>query len=158
MAIEVTINEREVNNIISKLKRLKRPITSKLVMNSVLLKVKNNILLRTNSGKDVDFKPFKPYSSEYASEEGKTIVNLTKTGNMLNSMTQKVISNTRGKIFFRSSGYKDSTITTRDLARIHNEGDGVPKREFFGTNKKDDETALKEYRKAIKKAKKKVGL
>lgn len=152
MAIDIKVNDKQVNNIKKRLKRVGKSATNRRIMNTVLLKVKNNIILRTNSGKDVNMSPFLPYNPNYASEEGKTIVNLTRTGTMLGAMTQKVINNRKGKIFFINSGYKDSNTTVHDLVRYHNQGDGVPKREFFGASSIDNKLAVSEYQKAVYKA------
>jgi hypothetical protein len=104
------------------------------------------------------FRSFQPYSSAYASEEGKTMVNLTLTGTMLNAMTQKALSNTTGKIFFTNAGYSGTSLTARDVAKIHNEGRGVPKREFFAVSSQDNKSALNIYQKGVKKALKESGL
>ena len=100
MGLTVKVNNLQIKSVISKLERTKKAVTGKRIMNTILLKVKNNILLRTNAGKDVNFSSFQGYNAAYASLEGKTIVNLTRTGTMLNAMTQKVLSNTKGIIFF----------------------------------------------------------
>ena len=50
------------------------------------------IILRTQKGKDKNNKTFKPYSAEYAKNKGSK-VNLTVTGNMLNSISHKKITN-----------------------------------------------------------------
>ncbi len=152
MNVSVSLSKKDVNQIKSKLKKIKKKITNKRLMAAALIKVRDNILFRTNAGKDVNYSSFKPYSPLYAKEEGKTIVNLTKTETMLGAMTTKVLSKTKGKIFFLNAGYKDSDLTARDVARMHNFGKGVPKREFFGVNERDSEIAAKEYKKAIDKA------
>lgn len=50
------------------------------------------IILRTQKGKDKNNKSFKPYSAAYAKKK-KTKVNLTVTGNMLNAISHKNITN-----------------------------------------------------------------
>ena len=152
MSVEIDLKKGDLKKIQKNMDKVGRDSSSKSVMNAALLRVKNNIILRTNSGIGVNNKQFQGYSSSYASEEGKTIVNLTKTGTMMNAMTQKTLSDTSGLIFFINSGYKDSKITVHDLVKIHNTGDGVPEREFFGVNNKDNKDVLKTYQNSVTKA------
>ena len=98
----------------------------------VLSTIRNDILKRTTSGQGVNGGKFKPYSKMYkvirANNHRQTSpVSLTYTGNMLRSM----------KVFNVSGGGEIRFDSTRanDLAVKHNEGKGVPQREFFGLNK-----------------------
>ena len=117
-------------------------------------RIKNNIFIRTNAGKDFNFKPFKPYSPKYAKKNNKTTVNLTLTGEMLNTMVYRTLAKDKGKIFF-------STADAREKATWHNiTGAGRSKiiREFFGVNDKDNESAVKELNKEVNRVQKEVGL
>jgi hypothetical protein len=83
---------------------------------------------RTKQHQDADGNAFAPYSESYLlyrAKMGKTDQpNLEDRGIMLNSMAVKTISN-GAEIYFADA-------ERRDIARRHNEGRGVPKREFFG--------------------------
>ena len=53
----------------------------------VLYKIlKERIIKRTKSGRDVDNQAFKPYTKEYAKKKRSNKVDLTLTGQMLNSL------------------------------------------------------------------------
>jgi len=98
----------------------------------VLSTIRNDILKRTTSGESLNGGKFKPYSKMYkvirANNHRQTSpVSLTYTGNMLRSM----------KVFNVSGGGEIKFDSTRanDLAVKHNEGKGVPNREFFGLSK-----------------------
>jgi phage gpG-like protein len=157
MSFSVDFDKEKTRKLQKNLGKLKKEVANRKIMDLVLLKVKNNILLRTNAGKDINFNSFRPYSAKYASAEGKTLVSLTKTGTMLNAMTQKALSGTRGVVFFNNYGYKNTSLRVHDLVRIHNNGEGkMPKREFFGVSSQDNKDAVKIYQKNIAKAIKKV--
>ena len=99
-------------------------------------KGKQIILERTDSGNDVDGNAFADYSPSYIAFKSKTHsdlgVNLQYSNNMLNSIVSEG-RNEEGIISFA-----DSRMAER--AAKHNEGLGVPKREFFGLN--DDDSAV----------------
>lgn len=120
-------------NISSKLEQYRQGLLDPKILYNIALKIKNNIFVRTSSGKDKDNNPFKPYSDRYKKKHGKTTVNMTLTGEMMNSMTQSMISNNVAMIFF-------STSSGRQKAIWHNvEGAGKSKiiRRFFGASDKD---------------------
>jgi len=151
MGFEMSVDKQQLAKIKSNLAKTKTKVTSKRIMDTLLLQLKNDIFLRTNSGKDVNNVAFSAYNAFYAKSEGKTIVNLTKTGTMLNAMTQKVLSKTKGIIFFVNAGYAGSKETARSVARKHMLGEGVPKREFFGVSNQDTADAVKTYKKELDK-------
>jgi len=98
-------------------------------------KAKEIVSKRTASGRDVLGAKFSPYSASYLEYKEErlgrpvTRVDLFDTGNMLGSM--QVGGNKIGsKVFFSDS-------VQNDKAKYHNEGDGLPKREFFAIS--DDE-------------------
>ena len=102
----------------------------------ILGTVRNNILNTTKSGVDANGVSFEKYSKRYRdfrmrpeNHRQGSPVSLTWTGNMLRSMKVFNIKN-GGEIKFDDSG-------ANNLAVKHNEGKGVPKREFFGLNKKN---------------------
>lgn len=81
------------------------------------------IATRTKQGLDVDLKPFTPYNNSYSKRKGSRVVNLSGTGAMLSS------------IKYRVSGNSITIYTDNDKAYRHNEGIGVPKREFMGVDR-----------------------
>lgn len=149
MSVEVTVDKRQIRSIEKRLRATKTAITDKTVLNAILLKLKSRILLRTLSGQDENNRPFVPYSEKYAKEEGKTIVNLQRTGEMLNAMTQKVLTGNKGIIFFNTSDAKTKAFK-------HQHGVGVPQRKFFGINGFDEVSAVNLYANEIKKAQEKI--
>lgn len=158
----IQINQEQVNRVIQKLDRFSKRITARDVLEQLAVMVKNVIRVRTATGKDVEDKPFAKYSDRYAKQHGKTLVDLTLSGKLMNSMTQKVMSNNTAKVFFINTAYPGkSGMNTQKLAAIHNnEGAGRGKviRQFFGIADTDLDKLLKEYQSDIMKAKKEAGL
>ena len=120
--------EKELNQTAKEIKNIPAQIVK------VLSTVRNNILKTTTSGTDLNDTAFEKYSKIYKdirleNSRQASPVSLTWTGNMLRAMKAFKISE-GGEIRF------DST-RANDLAVKHNEGKGVPKREFFGLNKKN---------------------
>ena len=142
--ISYEVSQKELTGIINNLAGIEKTLFNPAILEKLAVDIKQRIKLRTQSGKDKKNKPFKKYSAGYAIKEGKDLVNLTQTAGMLNSMTQKAMSNEVVKIFF-------SNKRARELADIHiNKGAGKGKviRDFFGVNEKDREFAFSSYRKA----------
>ena len=142
--ITYEVSQNEINSLVSRLSGLDKALINSTIIEKIAIDIKERIRLRTQGGKDVNYSSFKKYSLDYSIQEGKTLVNLTNTGEMLNSMTQKVMSNDTIKIFF-------SNKRARELAKKHQFGDGVPVREFFGVGTKDREFAMATYRKSTAK-------
>lgn len=158
--MRIEINQEQVDAIASKLEKFGKRITSTAILEQLAVKIKNIIYLRTQSGKDADGSPFEPYSNAYLKREGKVIVNLTKTGHLLNAMTQKVLGNNTAKIFFTNFKYPNG-ITTQELASIHNErGAGKSKvvRQFFGVNDDDINDIVKTYESEVARIKQELSL
>ena len=152
MSVEFIVPENEVRSIADRLESLGQSFSGSEILNIISMKLKNDILNRTQTGRDADGKPFKKYSAGYSSKEGKTVVNLTKTGLMLNSMTQKIMSNDTAMIFF-------SNPTARERAKIHNNGTNkMPQRKFFAFGVADNASALKTFKDLATKELKKRGL
>ena len=142
--ISYEVSQKELTGIINNLAGIEKTLFNPAILEKLAVDIKKRVALRTQSGKDKKSKPFKKYSAGYAIKEGKDLVNLTQTAGMLNSMTQKAMSNEVVKIFF-------SNKRARELADIHiNKGAGKGKviRDFFGVNEKDREFAFSSYRKA----------
>ena len=84
---------------------------------------------RTLAGTDIDGRRFAKYSrayKEHREDKGRTtsVVNLSFHGDMLRSMAFRPISN--GAVVF----FRDAERSA--IARYHNDGLGVPQRQFFG--------------------------
>ncbi len=127
-------------------------LISKQIVETIALQIKENILQRTQTGKDLYGKTFKPYTLKYATKEGKTTVNLTNNNLMLSAMTQKAMSNDTAKIFFMR---KESAR----IAQIHNDGEGkMPQRRFFGVGTSDRAESIKIYKDLAKREMAKRGL
>lgn len=94
-----------------------------------------NILKRTRNNQDVNGQCFKPYQKSYAKYKVENayqafrskIPNLSFTGQMLRAMSVQKITN-GARIYFNSE-------EEAQKAYWHNNGTGVPKREFFGLSK-----------------------
>lgn len=87
MALKKKINFSNVEKqLIDKREKQLRTLGSEIIV---------GIIKRTQSGKDKDLKTFKPYSKAYAKSKAKysSKVNLTVSGNMLNSIDYKSIKN-----------------------------------------------------------------
>lgn len=109
-------------------------------------------------GKDVSGRPFKPYSKGYIlarrkrkndpsnqDTTPKNFVDLNFTGRMFSALTFTTRPS-RGIVFFRSAEQTKKAL-------IHNEGKGkMPKREFFGISKQEQNKINAIIRKNIKKA------
>jgi len=129
MARKKTINFTKLNNNINK----------KVLKNLALLG--NEIVVdmekRTQNGKDVNNKIFKPYSASYKKTKNKTHgskVNLTASGKMLNNITWKMVKN--GLRFYFSSKAE------RDKAHSNQK-----KRKFFGIDRRQKARIVKKLRK-----------
>jgi len=151
ISFELEIDKDKIEEIAKKLTLFGNEITSKGILNQLALEVKDNIFQKTSAGYDYKRNKFKPYNKEYALKKKKTIVDLTDTGGMLNSMTQKVINNDTAKIFFKNTRAKV-------LAKKHMNGIKTKVRLFFGVNSMDEKLAQLSYIQEIEKAKASVGL
>ena len=152
----VEINQEQLNSILGRLNNLPKKIVNRDIVNYLATVLKESIRLRTLSGRDVNENSFTSYSPEYAKKEGKRIVNLTQSGQMLSSMTQKTLSNDSAMIFFASAKYQNG-LSTNDLAKIHNQtgaGRNRVVREFFGLNENLDlPKIMKAYQEEITRVK-----
>ena len=114
--------------------------------------LKTIIVKRTELGKDQDGIKFVGYSSAYAELKGKSTVDLEDTNQMLQSISSKVVSKNKAQVFFRSQ-----REATKGL--FHQMGMGnLPKRKFFGFNKKTEKVIQDTFEKFVKKEIRKLGL
>lgn len=86
------------------------------------------IIKRTQSGRDANMSGFRPYSKGYAVEKAKEFgssrVNLTRTGNMLNSISSKKIK----------GGLRLYFSANQELKKADNNQNRL-RRKFFGLDK-----------------------
>lgn len=128
----------EINNnaVIKHIENLGKNAINAIKFDELAAKGKQIILERTDSGVDVNNNAFAAYSPAYIEFKSKTHsdlgVNLQYNNDMLNSVISEG-SNEEGIIFFA-----DSVNEIKALKHI--EGEGVPKRDFFGLN--DDDNAV----------------
>ena len=114
--------------------------------------LKTIIVKRTQLGKDQDGKKFVGYSPAYAELKGKTTVDLEDTNQMLQSISSKVVSRNKAQVFFRSQ-----REATKGL--FHQKGMGnLPKRKFFGFNKKTEKVIQRTYENFLKKEIRRLGI
>lgn len=83
MSVRKRINFKKVNRVIidDRVKQLRKEAGN----------IEVGIINRTQGGKDVDSRSFKPYSKAYARQKVSNKVNLTKTGAMLQAISHKAI-------------------------------------------------------------------
>ena len=92
-------------------------------------KLAKEIVSRTQSGSEIEGRGFDAYDAKYAAAKRRALgssspVNLTFTGALLGGIESEV-TGTGAKI----------TIADTRLAKIHQTGDGLPARPFFGLSK-----------------------
>ena len=131
---KITLNYEEY---MKEFERLCKIPVSKDVLDRLANKIRNSIIKRTKSGKDVYGKNFKPYSEKYSKAKRKTLVNLTDTGLMLDSIV--IESKDKQRTFFFSN--------REEVAEKHQYGTPpLPRREFFGYGQIPNEQAeLKQF-------------
>ena len=114
--------------------------------------LKTIIVKRTELGKDQDGKRFIGYSPAYAELKGKSTVDLEDTNQMLQSISSKAVSKNKAQVFFRSQ-----REATKGL--FHQKGMGnLPKRKFFGFNKKTEKVIQKQFENFVKKEIRRLGI
>ncbi len=122
----------------------KYPKLLKIGLELAGLQLREIILDKTSKGKDTHNRKFPAYSKGYSEAKGKTTVDLYDTGAMLNNFTSKVANKKKVQLFFRSK--KEA-----DKAKWHHYGtDKLPKRPFFGYNKKTEVAIRKEFERFMK--------
>lgn len=137
--IKVKINEttQEVD-LEEILKRKPRPAEREAFVQKAIEKIAN----RTTSGKSLNGRDFKIYSEKYADKKGtsRSNVDLKLTGSMIRGL--KRLSGQSSKVKFGIKGGVNSKKSFN-----HNVGDTLPKREWFGLQKKEINQIAKEIRK-----------
>ena len=113
----------------------------------------DKIIERTASGKDVRGRDFKAYSKEYKSSDdfkdykSSSKVNMELRGRMLDDID--ILSQSANMI---KVGFEDELETLK--AFNHNIGQTVPRREFFGIQKKELADIKREFRAELSELKK----
>ena len=122
----------------------KFPRLTKIGLELAGLQLREIILDKTSKGKDTHNRKFPAYSKGYSEAKGKTVVDLYDQGNMLQNFTSKIANKKKVQLFFRSK--KEA-----DKAKWHHYGtDKLPKRPFFGYNKKTEVAIRKEFERFMK--------
>lgn len=123
MAIKLETFVKRLNTVDQALLSMKDDITVSLVK-------------RTKSGKDMNNKPFKPYSKGYKKKNRN--VNLTVKGTMLGNITSKKIKD--GIVLYFSSKSENAKAVSNSKTR-----------QFFGLDKKQIKSIVKRLQKYLHK-------
>lgn len=158
--MEFVVDQKQIQDLQVRLNKFSTELRNKKILDTISLQIIRNINLRTGAGVDVRYNRFKPYSKvteEYKKKNNQELtVNLADTRIMRNSMTHKILSNDTAMIFF--NGQHKGGFSNASLAKKHNEGLGVPMREFFGLSSRDRTEAFGMYQKEVKRVKENLKL
>ena len=106
----------------------------------------------TTKGKKFTSGNFQAYSPEYSALKGKTTVDLQDSNRMLQSMKSRTVNNYKAQVYFNDQGMAKR-------AYWHQIGAGnLPKRPFFGFNKKVENVIKKQFENLIKQEMKRMKL
>lgn len=107
---------------------------------------------KTTRGEKYTSGKFPAYSAEYSALKGKTTVDLQDTNRMLQSMKSRTVNNYKAQVYFNDQGMAKR-------AYWHQIGAGnLPKRPFFGFNKKVENVIKKQFENLIKQEMKRMKL
>jgi len=112
--------------------------------------IATHIKKRTLKGKDKNGRSFKPYAKStisYKKKKGGKFfngnVNLNDSGKMMSAIQSKRISASQGKVYFTRS--EEAVKASRHIL-----GKGkMPKRDFFGLNKKETTRFIRSYKEMV---------
>jgi len=100
---------------------------------------------KTTRGEKYTSGRFVAYSPEYSALKGKTTVDLQDSNRMLQSMKSRVVNNYKSQVYFNDMGMGKR-------AYWHQTGSGnLPKRPFFGFNKKVENVIKKQFENLVSK-------
>tara|TARA_B100002019_G_C21263417_1_gene598015 strand:- start:2074 stop:2517 length:444 start_codon:yes stop_codon:yes gene_type:complete len=140
VAVNINVNVTAAKGSLNRLQRRIPTATIKGIAVASTF-IQNAIKDRTRKGISVSGSPFKKYSKAYAKKRaarGSTLTpNLFFTGQMLGNMSFKVLSKTKGQVFFPNR--------TQNLKAFFND----KTRPFFDVNNKEEARAVKEFKKAF---------
>ena len=116
-------------------------IPSERVSREIGREIVKQIQLRTENGKDVNGQSFERYSEDWAKKKGvsRDSVDLLLTGSMLGSM--QVVRATKNTVTIGFNGQKNN-----NKAFNHNEGETVPRREFLGLTRSDEDEVFRKFK------------
>lgn len=133
--------------------RLGKFISERALSNEALdqmgAKAVEMIVRRTRTGIDANGRPFKAYNPSYAAAKGKSVVNLTDTGDMLDSLMHEV-EGERLRIFF-GDGEQEAKASFHNFGTRH-----LPVRQFMDLQQSEiqelAEIAAQDFANALAKA------
>jgi hypothetical protein len=148
----IELDTKEISDFLKSFgPRLEKSINTRKAVTESALLVTSLIKKRTLAGKDVDSKPFKPYSP--GSRRRTSRVDLSSRGDILDSIEVRIISDMEAVV-----GIFDPV--QQRIAIVHQLGLGnSPVRRFFGVSNTDSDTmrrVLDIFTKEINKAVNKV--
>ena len=122
-----------VNEVTAKLKRVNDFLMSTTPMQETCDDIKAGVLDKTAKGHDYMGRNFKPLSKIYAKAKGKSRADLRDTGEMLDGMTAKALSNKQGEVaitgrraivgwFHNEGGPKEGRPPQREFMNISDSG------------------------------------
>jgi hypothetical protein len=129
---------------------------------AIAVKVIDQIVKRTQSGKDKNGEPFAPYSGEYRRSQNFKIagkgskVDLTLSGDMLDSI--RVLTNQPGKVTIGfERGTTENGKADGNIRGTYGQSASVgPKRDFLGITKEELRGILNEFPKGTDRAREKA--
>jgi hypothetical protein len=138
MAVKTKFSESKTSLKVNLKELLGRKVDDEDIVEALAQKAIDMIVERTQDGKDVKGRNFKPvYSDEYVKSDAfkafgkkKGVPNLTLTGDMLGLLEPIATSATSFEI-----GWTDPVENAK--AYNHNVGDTLPKRQFLGLQKQE---------------------
>jgi len=118
---------------------------SKSEREAIALEIIDEIITRTENGKDKNGESFAPYSPAYIKEKGQSNVDLTFSGDMLASM--ELIANNKGKIRIGYSKDYDGLgkLEGNMLGTYGNKKPVTKPRDFLGIPKSDLNSILSNF-------------
>lgn len=139
-----------LQRLIKRFRYFGQQVFSERLMNEIGMYAISQIQIRTAEGKDVEGKPFSPYSERYRlfrKKKGRPVdkVNLFFTGSMMSSMTHEATEDT-AKIFFMNTPDKSGVSNPLKAWALNQ------KRSFFALSRQDQqeiERLLQEHIEAL---------
>lgn len=139
-----------LQRLIKRFRYFGQQVFSERLMNEIGMYAISQIQIRTAEGKDVEGRPFSPYSERYRlfrKKKGRSVdkVNLFFTGSMMGSMTHEATEDS-ARIFFMNTSDKSDVLNPLKAWALNQ------KRSFFALSKQDQqgiERLLREHLEAL---------
>ena len=139
-----------LQRLIKKFRYFGQQVFSERLMNEIGMYAISQIQIRTAEGKDVEGRPFSPYSERYRlfrKKKGRSVdkVNLFFTGSMMGSMTHEATEDS-ARIFFMNTSDKSDVLNPLKAWALNQ------KRSFFALSGQDQqgiERLLREHLEAL---------